>query len=174
MADMDIGGLPAGMVRLPDGMRLPLGEFMARHGAELAAYPEAEIGLLIPAWEPSEGVKDLAKYTVNAATALLAAAVVRNPSVAKYAGGAVGAMVAGYITRHLATRTRNRRPCARPGDGDGLMGEVASDLAIGVLTMSMLAASEWIGRRRGWSSTAAYAIAFAGTVVALVAWVSVR
>lgn len=98
VAVLDPRSLPAGMVLLPDGHRMTAEAFFRLHGAQLAAYPDAQIAIAVPAYQPSQQMKDALKGTVGAATAILVSLVIRNGTAAKVAGG----FVSGYIGLDVA------------------------------------------------------------------------
>lgn len=102
----DASQLPPGMVLLPDGHRMTAADFFRLHGAELQAYPDAQIAVAVPAYEPSQEMRDALKGFVGAATAVLVAAIIKNGTAAKMAGGFIGGYVgtdvASWIAHELA------------------------------------------------------------------------
>ncbi len=94
----DASHLPAGMVLLPSGQRVTLETFFQLHSADIRAFPDAQIAVAIPAWQPSEELKSALKGFVGAAAAVIVGMLVKNPNAAKMAGG----FASGYIAADAA------------------------------------------------------------------------
>ena len=102
----DASHLPPGMALLPSGKQMPADQFFALHGAELAAYPDAQIAVAVPAFAPSDNLKEAMKGLVGLATAALATAILKSPTLSTIAGTAVGnyvgTPVAGWIAQRIS------------------------------------------------------------------------
>ena len=69
------------MALLPDGTRMPAREFFRLHGAQLEAYPNAQIVLSVPLYQASDNLKNAIKGVVGVASAILASLVLKNPAL---------------------------------------------------------------------------------------------
>ena len=80
---------------------MSIGTFLTLHASEMAAYPDAEVAILIPEHHASELEKDFSKGIVTTTAGLLAGLIAKNPTAAKWAAGVAGTVIAGVITRNL-------------------------------------------------------------------------
>lgn len=120
----DASHLPVGMVLLPDGERLPVDTFFRLHGSALAAYPDAQIAVRVPAFHLSEHGQEAIKGLVDAATAALVAVIIKAPipaTVTSTVGAAYWSSdIAKWIAKVAASNERVKILTVREITGRGL------------------------------------------------------
>ena len=131
--------LPPGMVLLMSGRQMTVEQFFRVHGAELSKFPDAQIVVAMPAYQPSAEVRDALKGLVGGVTAMLVGLLMKNANAARIASGAVSGYiaidVADWVSHMLAHGSSVHVLTVRDIMGTGIMADRI--------------ASNGVGKRRG-------------------------
>lgn len=107
----------------------------------MAKFPDAQIVVVVPAYQPSQQIRDAIKGVVGAISAVTAALLIKNVNTAKIVGGAVsgyiGSDIADWVTHMLAHGSSVHVLTVRDIMGTGIVTDRIASVGVGV------------GKRRG-------------------------